>query len=119
MSQEVEEALAVVGLAYLAPRLDEVANWAVQLSGGEQQRVAFARALLHKPNWLFLDEATSNLDDDSQQQLYQAIIQRLQHTTIVSIAHREELAGFHAGRVELRAKENGAFEVQQLVGLPA
>jgi len=119
VSQEVEDALAVVGLAYLAPRLDEVANWAVQLSGGEQQRVAFARALLHKPAWLFLDEATSNLDDDSQQQLYEAIIQRLQHTTIVSIAHREELAGFHAGRLELRAKEDGAFEVQQLVGLPA
>jgi len=90
-----------------------------QLSGGEQQRVAFARALLHKPAWLFLDEATSNLDDESQKQLYQAVMERLQNTTIVSIAHREELGHFHAKRVELRGKQDGAYEVHELAGLPA
>ncbi len=119
VSQEVDEALSIVGLDYLAPRLDEQANWAVQLSGGEQQRVAFARALLHKPAWLFLDEATSNLDDESQKQLYRAVMERLQNTTIVSIAHREELGHFHAKRVELRGKQDGAYEAHELAGLPA
>jgi putative ATP-binding cassette transporter len=119
VSEEVEEALKVVGLEHLASRLDQQANWSVQLSGGEQQRVAFARALLHKPAWLFLDEATSNLDDESQKQLYQAVMDRLQHTTVVSIAHREELAHFHAKRVELRGKGGGGYEVQDLASLPA
>jgi len=119
VSEEVEEALKVVGLEHLAPRLDQQANWSVQLSGGEQQRVAFARALLHKPAWLFLDEATSNLDDESQKQLYEAVMERLQHTTVVSIAHREELVHFHAKRVELRGKGDGGFEVQNLASLPA
>src|SRR5262249_48338101 len=118
-SQDVEEALKLVGLSYLTPRLDETANWATQLSGGEQQRVAFARALLHKPAWLFLDEATSNLDDESQRQLYETIMQRLQRTTIVSIAHREELACYHDKRVELKCDESGSFEAYELAALPA
>ena len=120
VSQEVDEALKVVGLEHLSARLDEHANWSMQLSGGEQQRVAFARALLHKPGWLFLDEATSNLDDESQKKLYQAVIERLQHTTIVSIAHREELAHFHAKRVELHGKGDGAYHVHNIIAaLPA
>jgi putative ATP-binding cassette transporter len=106
-------------LIYLVSRLDEQANWSAQLSGGEQQRVAFARALLHKPAWLFLDEATSNLDDESQHNLYEVIMERLRETTIVSIAHREELARFHSTRVELRGKEGGLYECHDLAGLPA
>ena len=75
------------------------ADWSTQLSGGEQQRVAFARALLEKPAWLFLDEATSSLDDASQAQLYELLTERLTHTTIVSIAHRNDLARFHGQRL--------------------
>jgi putative ATP-binding cassette transporter len=119
VNEDVEEALAAVGLIYLVSRLDEQANWSAQLSGGEQQRVAFARALLHKPAWLFLDEATSNLDDESQHNLYEVIMERLRETTIVSIAHREELARFHSTRVELRGKEGGLYECHDLAGLPA
>ena len=100
---QVRDALIAVGLPQLAPRLDESANWAAQLSGGEQQRVAFARALLHKPAWLFLDEATSQLDDVSQAQLYELLMRRLEHSAIVSIAHREDLARYHPVRVELRS----------------
>jgi vitamin B12/bleomycin/antimicrobial peptide transport system ATP-binding/permease protein len=118
-SQEIEDAFKIVGLSYLTPRLDELANWSAQLSGGEQQRVAFVRALLHKPAWLFLDEATSNLDDASQRQLYQAIGERLQHTTVISIAHREELACYHDKRVELKCQDSGTYEAYELAGLPA
>ena len=99
---QIAEALTAVGLPHLLVRLDESADWSTQLSGGEQQRVAFARALLEKPAWLFLDEATSNLDDASQAELYELLTDRLKDTTIVSIAHRNDLARFHGQRLELR-----------------
>jgi putative ATP-binding cassette transporter len=99
---QIAEALTAVGLPHLLARLDESADWSTQLSGGEQQRVAFARALLEKPAWLFLDEATSNLDDASQAELYELLTNRLKDTTIVSIAHRNDLARFHGQRLELR-----------------
>lgn len=91
-------ALDDVGLAHLAPRLDEEAPWGQQLSGGEQQRMAFARALLQKPDWLFLDEATSNLDPSSEQALYSLLPARLPRAAVISIAHRPEAAAHH-GRV--------------------
>jgi putative ATP-binding cassette transporter len=109
--KEVEEALTAVGLPHLIPRLGQVADWSSQLSGGEQQRVAFARAFLEKPAWLFLDEATSSLDDQSQAQLYSLLTERLTHTTIVSIAHRDSLERFHAQRLELRTGPLGAREL--------
>jgi putative ATP-binding cassette transporter len=109
---EVMDVLTAVGLPHLIARLDESVNWSMQLSGGEQQRVAFARALLQKPGWLFLDEATSNLDDPSQARLYEVLIQRLKDTTIVSIGHRDELACFHAQRVELRPVPGGTHELR-------
>ena len=111
---EVEEALLAVGLPHLVPQLNQSANWSVQLSGGEQQRVAFARALLIRPAWLFLDEATSSVDDASQTRLYELLTQRLTGTTIISIAHRTELAGFHPQRLELRVGEGGAHELAWL-----
>jgi putative ATP-binding cassette transporter len=95
----VEEALRAVGLAQLGDELDRSENWAQVLSGGEQQRLAFARALLYRPDWLFLDEATAALPDDAQQALYRLIKERLRHTTLVSIGHRESLAEFHARRL--------------------
>ena len=108
---EVMDALTAVGLPHFIARLDESANWSMQFSGGEQQRVAFARALLQKPAWLFLDEATSNLDDASQAQLYEVLTQRLKGTAIVSIAHRDELAPYHAQHVELHPTAGGTHEL--------
>jgi putative ATP-binding cassette transporter len=94
-------ALADVGLFHLAGRLDESAQWSQQLSGGEQQRIAFARALLQKPKWLFLDEATSNLDTAGEASLYSLLNERLAHTTIVSIAHRPEVGRHHQRVLEI------------------
>ena len=69
----LREALAAVGLEALADRLDAIDNWQMRLSGGEQQRLAIARALLAAPDWLFLDEATSALDEASEDQIYRAL----------------------------------------------
>ena len=92
---EIGEALQVAGLGHLAEDLERSENWAQVLSGGEQQRLAFARALLNKPDWLFLDEATASLPEDAQDALYRALKERLPKTTLVSIGHRTSLRGHH------------------------
>lgn len=89
------EVLEAVGLSALAPELDSVQHWAQRLSPGEQQRLAFARALLLKPRWLFLDEATSALDEQAEKTLYAHLIAALPTTAIVSIAHHAAIADLH------------------------
>jgi putative ATP-binding cassette transporter len=96
--EEIREALSAVGLDQLAPDLERSENWAQVLSGGEQQRLAFARALLNKPDWLFLDEATASLPEEDQDKLYRLLKERLPRTTLVSVGHREGLAEHHAKR---------------------
>src|SRR3989475_12665823 len=84
----LREALAAVGLPGLAGRLDEDAHWALQLSPGEQQRIAFARVLIQKPDWLFLDEATSAVDEATEARLYHLLRERLPGTALFSVGHR-------------------------------
>ena len=91
----VRQALADAGLALLAPHLDDNQPWAQRLSGGEQQRLAVARALLLRPDWLFMDEATANLDPEAESELYAKLRQQLPDTTIISIAHRPAVAALH------------------------
>ena len=108
---QLRDVLAVTGLAHIADRLDEQQNWAQQLSGGEQQRIAIARALLQKPAWLFLDEATSALDEPSQARVYQLLSERLKDATIISIAHRSAPAGFHSKLLELKPDGEGKMQL--------
>ena len=96
---EVAEALRAVGLAQFAAELGREENWAQLLSGGEQQRLAIARALLNKPDWLFMDEPTAALPDDAQDALYQLVKKRLPAATLVSIGHRDAVAQYHARRL--------------------
>ncbi len=96
---EVEAVLAAVGLPALCADLGREENWAQVLSGGEQQRVAFARALINKPAWLFMDEASAALPEAAQGELYALLRDRLPQTTLVSIGHRDSLAEFHARRL--------------------
>jgi putative ATP-binding cassette transporter len=110
---QVREVLVAVGLPLLVERLDESANWSMQLSGGEQQRVAIARALLHRPQWLFMDEATSALDDAAQTRMYRLLHERLPGSSIVSISHHPEVARFHTSALELRREPDGRSHVEQ------
>jgi putative ATP-binding cassette transporter len=101
---ERERLIAVldeVGLSYLAPDLDKVDNWAQRLSGGEQERLAFARVLLAEPATIFLDEATAALDEDSEATLYRMLRHLPWHPTIVSVGHRSTLRAFHDGVLDL------------------
>lgn len=98
----IRAALDAARLPQLKARLDEEANWSQILSGGEQQRLAVARALLAKPDWLFLDEATAALDEPLEDAIYAAIQENLPATTIVSIGHRSSLIDNHDRRIEMR-----------------
>lgn len=98
---ELARALTDAGLESFAGRLDDEADWAQTLSGGEQQRIAFARILLRRPRWLFLDEASSALDEPSEQRLYRLLRERLPDTAIVSVGHRSTLKAFHDRQLQL------------------
>jgi putative ATP-binding cassette transporter len=117
---QLREALGAAGLEHFVDRLDEQQNWAQQLSGGEQQRVAVARALLHKPAWLFLDEATSALDEPSQERVYKLLTESLKGAAIVSIAHLSALTDFHGKLWELKSDGDGGMRmVADGAALPA
>ncbi|MGL4557348.1 MAG: ATP-binding cassette domain-containing protein, partial [Afipia sp.] len=98
---QLGDVLKLVGLPALAERLDEDGHWNRTLSLGEQQRLGIARALLHTPQYLFLDEATASLDEPSEEMLYRLIVDKLPQTTIVSIGHRKTLEAFHQREVSL------------------
>ena len=97
----LEAALADVGLPALANQLDQTGHWNQSLSPGEQQRLGIARALLHKPQFLLLDEATASLDEGAEALLYRLIAHRLPDSTIVSIGHRGTLQAFHQHHVAM------------------
>ena len=102
---EIKRALEDAGLPELVSRLDEDPNWPQVLSGGEQQRVAVARALLDRPEWLFMDEATASLDPESEADVYRTLRERLPRTTIISIAHRPSVAALHDKRYTLQRED--------------
>jgi putative ATP-binding cassette transporter len=93
------EVLEACAMRHLVPRLDETANWSLVLSGGEQQRLAFARALLYRPDWLFLDEASSALDAPTERRMYALLAGRLPGATLISVAHRPEVVALHGRQI--------------------
>ena len=109
--QKLTETLIKVGLSGLADRLDDNENWQMRLSGGEQQRLAVARALLAEPDWLFLDESTASLDEKSEAGLYRAIVETLPGTTIVSIGHQATINQFHKRRIAFEPHEGAPATV--------
>ena len=110
---QIAEALSASGLAHLADRLGEYQHWGQILSGGEQQRLAVARALLVCPRWLFLDEATSNLGEAAEAELYRLIVERLPDTAVISVSHHPALAVFHDTHLIMsRSKPAAAANLQ-------
>jgi putative ATP-binding cassette transporter len=106
------EAISAVGLPALAQRLDEESHWNHVLSPGEQQRLGIARALLHAPDFLFLDEATASLDEPSEAALYNLVHARLKGATIISIGHRGTLRALHDRKLRL-IREGDRFQVTE------
>src|SRR5262249_8653539 len=100
--------LEKVELGHLVARLNEDGPWDQTLSGGEKQRLAFARVLLHRPDIVVLDEATAALDSPSQDRMMEVLSQELKDATVVSIGHRAELADFHHRKIILRRGHDGA-----------
>jgi putative ATP-binding cassette transporter len=110
-SDRVADALISVGLPQLASQLEEEAHWNRMLSLGEQQRLGLVRALLHAPQYLFLDEATASLDEASEKALYLLLEEKLSVATIVSIGHRSTLEAFHQRHVVL-TRDGDRFRLQ-------
>lgn len=98
-------ALDEVGLGHLKTRLDESADWAVLLSGGEQQRIGVARALISKPDVLLFDEPVAALADASGRDLYAMLLARLSDAIVLTVDRREVLRDFHSSVVTLDRSE--------------
>ncbi|AHG19263.1 ABC transporter ATP-binding protein [Chania multitudinisentens RB-25] len=98
-------------LQHLQSGLDTSANWSHRLSPGEQQRLAFARAILTRPDILFLDEATSALDDETEQLMYCLLVDELPDVTLVSVAHRNSVAKYHQTCWRFKRSENGPAQM--------
>lgn len=101
--QELIHMLQEAHLPELAGQLNYATMWSEHLSPGELQRVAFIRVLIHKPDWVFLDETTSALDLESEQFMYTLLKTRLPHCTIISVGHRPSLSSYHTHQLDLSA----------------
>jgi vitamin B12/bleomycin/antimicrobial peptide transport system ATP-binding/permease protein len=110
-AEQIADVLQDVDLPKLVARLDEEDHWNRMLSLGEQQRLGLARALLHAPDFLFLDEATASVDEAAEARLYRLIEARLPDTTVVSIGHRSTLRAFHS-RAALLAPAGNHFALR-------
>ena len=111
---ELRAMLTKVALPHLVDRLDDTEDWAKVLSPGEQQRVAFARILLTKPKVVFLDEASSALDEGLETMLYTLVRTELPDTVLVSVAHRGTVAKYHQQRLQLLG--DGAWQLGPVGG---
>jgi len=116
--EQIGEALHKVGLDHLKEKIEEDGPWDQTLSGGEKQRLAFARLLLHNPDIVVLDEATSALDDKGQEKMMEIVTRELPNATIVSVAHRSELEAFHSRKIVLERRKGGAKLVSDVDLIP-
>ena len=110
----IRKTMEDVGLGQFVDRLDEEARWESILSGGEKQRLAFARVLMQQPDIVVMDEATAALDPSSQDQLMRLLLERLPTATVVSVGHRAELEAFHNRKLVLEHREEGARLVRDV-----
>jgi putative ATP-binding cassette transporter len=116
--EEIGAALDKVGLKHLIEKIEEDAPWDQTLSGGEKQRLAFARLFLHNPDIIVLDEATSALDEKSQDKMMALLTRELPKATVVSVAHRAELEAFHSRKIVLERRKGGAKLVSDIDLIP-
>jgi putative ATP-binding cassette transporter len=111
---KVTKVMSQVGLKDFVARLDDDEPWEQILSGGEKQRLAFARLILQEPDIVVLDEATSALDPSSQDQLMELLRKHLEKATVLSVGHRPELEAFHDRKLVMDAQKDGARLVRDI-----
>jgi putative ATP-binding cassette transporter len=116
--EQMGDVLDKVGLAHLKEKIEEDSPWDQTLSGGEKQRLAFARLLLHRPDIIVLDEATSALDAKGQDNMMGLLNEELKDATIISVAHRPELEAFHSRKITLERRKGGAKLVSDVELIP-
>jgi vitamin B12/bleomycin/antimicrobial peptide transport system ATP-binding/permease protein len=116
--EEVAKVFKKVGLGHLIEHLDEECPWDQILSGGEKQRLAFARIFLHRPDIIVLDEATAALDSQSEDRLMELLSQEFKHATVVSVGHRSELEVLHGRKIILQRGRRGAKLVSDVYRIP-
>jgi putative ATP-binding cassette transporter len=117
-AEEIKAVLDKVGLAHLKDKIEEETPWDQSLSGGEKQRLAFARLFLHNPDIIVLDEATSALDAKSQDEMMELVTKELPGATLISVAHRAELEAFHSRKIVLERRKGGAKLVRDIDLVP-
>jgi putative ATP-binding cassette transporter len=110
----VRAALEDVGLGHFLDRIDEEARWEHILSGGEKQRLGFARILVQRPDIVVMDEATAALDPPSQEHVMRLVLGRLPEATVISVGHRAELEAFHTRKLVLEYHPEGARLVRDV-----
>jgi putative ATP-binding cassette transporter len=98
---DIRRALVDAHLSQFVDQLDREDVWSQRLSSGEQQRLALARALLKRPDWLFLDESTSGVEETQEAELYAVLARRLPKTTIMSIGHHPAVIALHKRHLEM------------------
>jgi len=112
-------AMAAAGLGHLVSRLDEEAEWGTVLSGGEQQRVAFARALIARPDVLLLDEAVTTLEEADGRELYRMLAERMPDAIVLSIGRAAALGTMHRRTIELEGTSAAARGTLRVAAVPA
>jgi putative ATP-binding cassette transporter len=110
--ERIREVLRAFDLEGLATRLDEQEPWEQKLSAHEQQRLALARVLLHEPEWILLDEATSNLDEETEAKAYEVLTRSLPHAAVLAVAERPGVLPYLPRRWNLAADERGRVALQ-------
>jgi len=112
--EDVTAAFKRVGLEHLVEKIDEEAPWDQTLSGGEKQRLAFARIFLQNPDIIVMDEATAALDPTSQDRLMELLSEKPEKSTLISVGHRPELEEFHSRKIILERRRSGAKLVSDI-----
>ncbi len=110
---DIANIMTECALEHLMPQLEEEANWAGILSGGEQQRLAFARVFLNRPDVIIMDEATSALDELSQKRMMEMMGEKLASSMVIHVAHRPGLERYHSRELVLKRESGGPAVMEE------
>lgn len=111
-SEFLVAALARVGLGHLSGRLEETTSWENVLTLGEQQRLGFARLVLHRPNWIFIQEATDGLHPDGEHEMMQLVREEFPAATVITVGYHSALEAYHERKLTLEPSKDGQVEVK-------